>query len=103
LQQPVLQHFCLPLQQAFVCALTGDAAKLAARVAISRRYFIESSLEFRIELGRASYACRAVVQENSARGGGTGGRCERAVTRSSITKVVLLTSASAANALALPK
>jgi hypothetical protein len=47
LQQPVLQHFCLPLQQAFVCALTGDAAKLAARVAISRRYFIESSFEFR--------------------------------------------------------
>jgi hypothetical protein len=42
LQQLALQH-CLPLQQAFVCALTGDAAKDAARPAISRRYFIESS------------------------------------------------------------
>ena len=47
LQQPVLQHFCLPLQQSFVCALTGDAAKHAARLAISRRYFIKSSFEFR--------------------------------------------------------
>ena len=47
LQQPVLQHFCLPLQQSFVCALTGDAAKHAARLAISRRYFIRSSFEFR--------------------------------------------------------
>ena len=47
MQQPVLQHFCLPLQQSFVCALTGDAAKHAARLAISRRYFIKSSFEFR--------------------------------------------------------
>ena len=46
LQQLALQH-CLPLQQAFVCALTGDAAKHAARLAISRRYFIKSSFEFR--------------------------------------------------------
>jgi hypothetical protein len=46
LQQPLLQH-CLPLQQALVCALTGDAAKQAARLAISRRYFIRSSFEFR--------------------------------------------------------
>ena len=46
LQQLALQH-CLPLQQAFVCALTGDATKHAARLAISRRYFIKSSFEFR--------------------------------------------------------
>src|SRR6266404_1020644 len=46
LQQLALQH-CLPLQQAFVCALTGDTAKHAARLAISRRYFIKSSFEFR--------------------------------------------------------
>ena len=54
LQQPVLQHFCLPLQQSFVCALTGDAAKHAARLAISRKYFIQfSCLSFPILLGYA--------------------------------------------------
>jgi hypothetical protein len=43
-------HF-LPLQQqqSFVCALTGDAAKAAARLATKRRYFINSPVEFRYQ------------------------------------------------------
>jgi hypothetical protein len=54
LQQPLLQH-CLPLQQALVCALTGDAAKHAARLTIKRRYFIQfSCLSFPIILGYAN-------------------------------------------------
>ena len=54
LQQPVLQHFCLPLQQSFVCALTVEAPKNAARLTISRRYFIQfSCLSFPIILGYA--------------------------------------------------
>jgi len=40
----LMLHF-LPLQQqqSFVCALKGDAAKDAAKVAIKRRYFIKFS------------------------------------------------------------
>ena len=37
------------------------------------------------------------------RGGGTGGRCDRAVARSSFIEIVPLISAPAVNAFALPK
>jgi hypothetical protein len=51
-----LQHFCLPLQQLLVCALTVVAPKNATRLTIIKRYFIILSiLNIVLKFGYANF------------------------------------------------